>query len=534
MKNRSESDSSRVARVLLSPLGIGLVSFAALTLLNLPALHDPPTWDGAMGVHPAAITLSRSGFDLAALLREPTYMQGGPNTHSMSLVTWLTSVFYRLLAGSDWLFPAMHVCHFALASIALTGVYRFARPAVGDLLAAALCAVVAFNPIVLAQSGCLYLEIPLLATTMAALVSWSNRSWKAAVCWSLVTFYIKETGLILAGTLGAAALIEAGSWRLRIGRAFGVVVPSIAAFCLNAAVAHPTGATPYVPPPYLEYLRFNIVQRLAPVPDLCVAMLLFFLVTALRSRAIWRGLRDPAGTGDTSDRRVMSTAVALSHLMVLAFTGFFLAARFVGEVYLLPRYFVQIFPCLALALIDAARRIAPERVVRAGAIVCCLLFLANREGTFYAPIDTNDGSVAERSLEYRDLLQVQRQSLRELESAAPEALVFYGLPEHFRVSYPEMGFVSRRPAQGHCILLDPPYNRARLADFPHWFYLVLDYPALGGQRLFAVFQEASRRGWNVRKASDFRRGHYRVLLLEIATPTANKPPTIGEEGRSAP
>jgi hypothetical protein len=524
MKNRSQPENPYLGRFVSSPSLIGLTLFVAITLLNLPALDDPPTWDGAMGVHPAAITLSRSGFDLPGLLREPTYMQGGPNTHSMSLVTWLTSVFYRLLAGSDWLFPTMHVCHFALAAIALVVVYRFARPAIGDLLAAALCALVAFNPIVLAQSGCVYLEIPLLATTMAALVSWSKRNWMAAAFWTLVTFYIKETGLILAGALGAAALIEAGSWRRRIGRAVAVLAPSVGAFFLNGAIAHPPGTTPYVPPPYLEYLRFNIVQRLAPVPDLCVAVILFLLVTAVRSRSLWRGLRGPeAGSTDTNDRRIMCAPVALSHLMVLSFMGFFLAARFAGEVYLLPRYFVQIFPCLMLTLVDAARKIAPHRVVLAGTIVCSLLFLANREGMFYARVDTNDGSAAERSLEYRDLLEVQRQALRELETAAPQAPVFYGFPEHFLVSYPEMGFVSRRPANGHCILIEPPFNRARLADFPGLFYIVLDYPALGGQRLFAIFDEARRnRQWNVRPAGDFREGHYRVLLLEISSPAANQ------------
>jgi hypothetical protein len=520
--NDTTSGGSRLARASSSPLVQFVALFFVLIAIDWGALHDPPAWDGAMGVHPAAITLSRSGFDLPDLLRQPRYMQGGPNTHGMSLVTWLTAVFYRLLAGSEWLFPAMHVCHFALAAIALVGVYRFARPALGDALAGAVCAAVTFNPIVLAQSGCLYLEIPLLAATMAALIAWSKGSWTRAAFWTLVTFYIKESGLILAGALAAAALIEAGGWRRRVARAAAVLLPSMAAFFFNAAIAHPPGTTPYVPPPYREYLRFNVLQRLAPLPDLCAALVLFLLVTAVRSPLIWRSLRNTeAAKTETGDGRILSGPVAVSHLMVLSFVGFFLVAGFAGEVYLLPRYFVQIIPCLALSLTDAARRIAPDRLVLAGTVACSLLFLANRQGMFYARIDTNDGSTAERSLEYRDLLQVQRQALRDLETTAPDAPVFYGLPEHFLVNYPEMGFVRRRPPNGHCVLIDPPYNRARLADFPDLFYVLLDYPALGGQRLYAVVNQASHLRRNVRAVGDFHLGHYRALLLEISSPRAH-------------
>ncbi|HVX13112.1 MAG TPA: hypothetical protein VHC22_18150 [Pirellulales bacterium] len=496
--------------------------FGGLLLLNWPTLDDPPTWDGAMGVHPAAITLSRSDFDLAGLLHERAYMQGGPNTHSLSLVTWCTALAYRSLAGSRWLLPVMHVCHFALAAVALAAVYRFARPALGGQLAIGLSLLVLCNPIVLAQTGCLYVEVPLLASTMVALIAWSdNRPWRAAF-FTLLTFYIKETGLILAGALTAAAVLEAGPLPRRLTRAAGVFLPAVTAFFVNKAIYHPPGAAPYVPLPYREYVRYNIIQRLTPVPDLCVLIGLFLLVTVVRGPALWRAWRQPnSGATGAEDRVLPASPVAISHLMVLSFIGFFLVANYAGEVYLLPRYFVQIMPCLALGVIDAARRVAQQRVVLAGIILCSAAFLVNRYGTFYAPVTTNDGSAAERSLEYRDLLEVQRQAMATLADCAKQSPVFYGYPEHFLLNYPEMGFTDRRPDNGYCVLFDPPYNQARLADYPSLFYIVLDYPALGGQRLFALYSQAKRYGCTLRTAGDFRKGHYHVLVLKIAAPGIN-------------
>ncbi len=503
-----------------------LAFFGAVVLLNWPTLNDPPTWDGAMGVHPAAITLSRTGFDLNGLLHERAYMQGGSNTHSLSLVTWCTALAYHSLTGSRWLLPVMHVCHFALAAFALTAVYRFARPALGGALALALSLLVLCNPIVLAQTGSLYVEVPLLASTMLALIAWSNnRPWLAAF-FTLLTFYVKETGLILAGALTAAAVLEAGPLPGRLARAAGVFLPTVSAFFINKALYHPPGATPYVPLSYSEYLRYNIFQRLAPVPDLCVLIGLFLLVTAVRSPALWRAWRRPnsdeAGAAPASP--VVLPPVALSHLMVLSFIGFFLVANYAGEVYLLPRYFVQILPCVALGLIDVVRRVAQERMVLVGILLCSAAFLVNRYGTFYTPVKTNDGSAAERSLEYRDLLDIQREAMATLEDCAVQAPVFYGYPEHFLVNYPEMGFVDHRPENGRCVLFDPPFDKARLSDYPGLFYIVLDYPALGGQRLAALYEQARRRGWTVRPAGDFRKGHYRIMVLQIAAPVINGQP----------
>ena len=64
-----------------------LVALLGILALKWPTLDQPPVWDTAMGLFPAAITLAGNGFDVAELFGMPGFFQGGPNTHSASLVT---------------------------------------------------------------------------------------------------------------------------------------------------------------------------------------------------------------------------------------------------------------------------------------------------------------------------------------------------------------------------------------------------------------------------------------------------------------
>ena len=83
--NRAVHTPSRFARRLTAPRVAGL-ALVFLLATKWPVLDQAPVWDGSKSVFPAAITLAHHDFDVVYLLGLPSYFDGGPNTHSLSLV----------------------------------------------------------------------------------------------------------------------------------------------------------------------------------------------------------------------------------------------------------------------------------------------------------------------------------------------------------------------------------------------------------------------------------------------------------------
>ena len=65
-------------RFVRSRLALFLGLFAIILALKWPTLTEPPLWDAAMSVFPAAITLEEHSFDYGYLLSQPGYSDGGP------------------------------------------------------------------------------------------------------------------------------------------------------------------------------------------------------------------------------------------------------------------------------------------------------------------------------------------------------------------------------------------------------------------------------------------------------------------------
>ncbi len=507
-----------------------LFAFIAVVALKWRQLEQPPAWDEAFSVHPAAITLAHNGFDLWTLLHEPSYFEGGPNVHAGSLVTLLTAAGYHWFGGSSWLFPLIHLCHIAAAAFCLLTAYRFSRPIFDRPLAALFTTAVLCHPLFHVQAGMMYLEVPLLACTVLALAAWSSERRMAALAWAALAVLVKETGILVAGTLAAASLMDARPWSRRIRWALAATIVPGAMLAALMLAAHAPGGADYHPPLYWIYLRYYAADRLLQVPDLCFFFALSLAVGGLRWRIVLTGLKGVRAAFASSDNDPLRVRrLALGHLMVFVFFAFHLAAPFVFENYLLPRYLVQILPLMFLILLDALRQVTSRHTACAVTIACCGLFLANRGGFFYPRGAHNDFSVAERSEGYRDLLAVQRAGVRALAATPPDVPVFYGLPEHYFTHYPALGYVSAVPSNGHCVEFEAPYNLGRLDDFPKRFFMLYDYAFLGGRQIQSIVQQAAKDPRReVRVVEEFTQGDYQVVLFEVRTRSRRmEPPAKG-------
>ena len=134
-----------------------LLALIVIIALKWPTLDQPPVWDTAMGLFPAAITLAGNGFDVVELLGMPTYLEGGPNTHSTSPVTLTTAFVLKVSGGGGRALVILHLLHFAGTAMALVFLFRLARPVFGSLGTFLLCLSVLLHPVFSAQVGFLYI-----------------------------------------------------------------------------------------------------------------------------------------------------------------------------------------------------------------------------------------------------------------------------------------------------------------------------------------------------------------------------------------
>lgn len=496
--------SKRLAVRLTTPR-VALLAFVFLLIFKWPQWDQPPVWDGSKSVFPAAITLAHTDFDLPHLLRQPSYFDGGPNIHGLSLITWITAAAYWTLGDRpDVILPFLHLLHLMLAAGAVALLWRIAADALDPGLALGTAATIAVFPLFLVQAGYLYLEMPILAFSAAAALSWLRGRTGWAAVWATASALVKSSGTVIAGALVLCTLASAGDWRHKLRRCalliFGPLAVAATQWALHPSTALGVGS-----------LRATLGFLLS-VPDLALILVLFpvaFLVTALTTRPWSTRQIDPEQP--SCPRRVQ----LLCQATFLSFVAFYLALVPLGaSVRVLPRYYLQLFP---FALIGLVTLVASHSRRAAGGLLfmAALFFLANREGHFYPDPATTNFAITERSMAYVELAQLQDLGLRTVVEAAGETPVFYGLSESYRLSFPEMGHGQTRPANGHCIYFESPYLLARLEDFPPAFFVLYDYPWLGGAEARQVVHQAQSDPRYDVEVATLRVGRFESYLARV-------------------
>lgn len=491
------------------PSGLSFVGlYLAVAALAYPSWTQPPVWDTTMGLFPAAQTLAENGFDLGDLLERPGWAEGGPNLHPFSLVTWGTAAVLRWTEGAQ-AFPWLHALHYGFGAGVGVLAFRLASPILGALGAGALVALLLLFPLFRVQLGYIYTELPLALATLWAVYAFARGRIAVAALACVLACAIKETGVIVPVAFAVACAFEVGPASRRALRSAGwLSIPALfvglqVAFVLPSRVGE-SGASPR----YTAQLG-DALGKLAMVPDWSLLLGLYALACLVACPRLVRALR----AGAEGPERTL----ALGALVVGAFFCFFAVLPLVGtEEYLLPRYGVQIAPLVFLGLAEAALRWTSWRGAAGIALVLGVFFVLNRDGGFldlYPRVRGNEFSLAERSLEYRDLLAVQQQAIVAAQALPASLPLYYGLPEHYLFEYARSGYASAPRAEGRCVVLDPVARHARLADFPQRFAILLNFVGYGGAQFQALLRQAgSNPAWTLERRR-FEQGRYRTSLV---------------------
>lgn len=517
----SQLDSSIVAQIIIALL--------IIFILKWQVLNQPPVWDTAFSVFPAAITLSENGYDLLNLLKMPGYHDGGPNVHANSVITIFTAVTISFFGKSDFFFPILHIIHFIIAAIGLACFYRFCIPIFEKKLSFVLTLTILVYPVFLTQTGYLYLEMPTFMFSILCLSAWAKGSYVRTIIFATLATLCKESGIIVAGAVAMAALLEPVSYKQRVIRSLSIFALPAILVATSSLIIHPQAiennyGSLFNKIYYLAIINraYDVKRYLFNTPDLLICIILFAAIIPFKFRTFWHSLTDANILSSRNPGLVAQRHVGLSALFLICFFGFYcIALPLLGNnPMVLIRYYTSAIPFLFLAIFWYFRELkVNKRLLYALLMLSFTFFCLNKYGSFY-PDEVekfgNDFSIAERSAAYTDLLYVQKESIRFIEKIAQNHPVFYGLPIHYLTKYPLMGYSSSPLKQGICIYLNDLYRDAELKNFPNCFYMLRISPWLGGKIMNDLFRKAlSNPDYSAVQVKSFSKGNYNSEILRI-------------------
>ena len=197
-------------------LFVTLSWFLVIVALNQGMLFAPPVWDTAMGVFPPALYLYQNSFDIGSLILEENWWQGGPNVHSLSLVTWIIAAVMKVTGDPGATFLALHVSTFFLMAWGLMVYGRLLRGfGFGPVAAVAGCAFVLVFTVHLVQVSYMYTEIPVMVCSIAAVNLWRRGRIDFAIWICVLALFIKFTAVVLALPMTTVLLVDRSSGQVQ-------------------------------------------------------------------------------------------------------------------------------------------------------------------------------------------------------------------------------------------------------------------------------------------------------------------------------
>lgn len=487
-----------------------ILAFVALLVARRATLTLPPAFDSAMSVWPASIELARRDFDFRAVLALPTYVFGGPNAHTLSLVTLLTAGLLETL-GPQATIVTLHITNIALLALTATAVFRIVARCVDRRHAWLAAIAVSSIPVMIAQTAYLYTEIPCCAAfTWSMDAALRDRPRRAAALLALAVA-VKPIALIGVPLLVVLGVLQSHRWRQF---ALATLLPTAA---LVPALLVPSGPGK---PAFLRLLTtiMNSWVFMRSVPDLALLIVGSLLIAWAADRRLRRGLG-----GSRAQQMLFAAGAAL----VPAFVCFFLFASLgTATTFVLPRYLVLVLP-MVIAVVATGARILTPRLSIATLVLLIGFFAANHRGDLYKNNTVPAFPVQERSMAFVDLVDLYSDGISRLVDMSERTPIVYDHFTHYALRYPEMGYAASDEISGYptLIIQDLQGRPLQLEDLPNRFAILAVHPA-GGGRAYDLLQEASAtEEWTVSREV-LSRGPFTATLAVVqrVTPRAE----IGE------
>jgi hypothetical protein len=199
--------------------------------------------------------------------------------------------------------------------------------------------------------------------------------------------------------------------------------------------------------------------------------------------------------------------------MVALFIGFYALAPAVVGIALLPRYNVQIFPFVLFLVVAGIRRVGRQTAAVAALGLVSIFFAMNGYGRFYPNNDLNIMPLIERSESYADLHATHLAEISAAAKVAAERPVFYELLDHYRMTYPRLGYVEEPVLNGTLVRGATSWDN--LDAYPDRFALLPEWDGGGPRTLFKIWGDAERDPrWTV-NVTEFTQGSFTSRIVVV-------------------
>lgn len=427
-----------------------LLAFVALMGIHAGALFDPPYWDGLVGAFSQGLWFANHDFDVVRLITaEKTCPDGGPNVYPFSLYPLAIGALYASGLEPRFVFLVVHLAVLASAASAIVACLAISRAATSATNAVLVTMVLATLPMFHALSAQMNMDMPLLAFTLASMRAMQRGAPGRACLLAAGALLVLPRGVILVGanTVALLALARARSrlenapalTRGELLRGFAGHAALLLVFAAQVLVSSLYSSGPAFVS-WFEGFRDLALRISRLVPDLVLVLGLALacsvaVAARLRSgRASWTGV--------------------LLAAFVVVFAAFF--GQYTNT---LPRYLLQSqLPAVLLVLLVVDSLPFVRRLVVPLLVATCVFQVANHTGELYPRVPSgwhvpgyaeaggpsNDGHVLERSMAYRDDLELNRRVAAELEAYdRARTLVVAPWPLTHALAFPELGYVER-------------------------------------------------------------------------------------------
>lgn len=479
----------------------------------------PPVWDEAFSVFPSADFLVKHGFDYSLLLTQPAYHDGGPTAHALSLLTLFTALVLKMTGGGILAWVALHISQWLMAAAIGTMLTRIYSKLFDEMPAFLLAVASLVYPLMLAQLGYMYIEIPLLFFSLFAFYNYRNdRIWLASLC-LLAACLTKGSGIIAVGVLCLLTLFSKNRpVKKRILDFFILSIPSFVVLFIMSVIV--SSQLSFSNQSTLKYVLNTIIYRNISIYQMYISFIpeLIFIFTGsvlisifILSKNIGRYIKS---------RQIDSNIVIYNCLFIIIFSVFhFVVYAYIqtSGIHFLSRYFFYAIPSIFLVIYYSIDMLLKKTKIKvAFLLVIIVICLINRSGMLYPPIPYSSIAIAERSEEYIDGYDVQKQYINLIENRVSENIPIYvSLPDYFLTHYSVSQYVSKPLPNVYFIghTLKAADNKFK---YPDHFVLVYHYPWLGGQYIKRIIQEISgNKEFSVKVLGSFKRGYFNAYVFEI-------------------
>jgi len=180
--------------------------FGYLLLTRFEVLFFPPYGDSVSGPFAEAFWLVNHSFNYMELARQPGFAQGGPKVYLFSIYPTFQAILIKIIPGSKLFLVINHLIVFVLGAFAVS-LFRQIALKVYDKEVSLLLSILFISfPLFQSQVEGINMEMPLVFFSMLSLYYLINkRLWLAAIMAVCATL-IKGVGIIICGTVFAVCL----------------------------------------------------------------------------------------------------------------------------------------------------------------------------------------------------------------------------------------------------------------------------------------------------------------------------------------